>query len=642
VVVIDDDLGHSGSGAVERAGFGRLLEMVCVGDVGAVFALEASRLARNNREWHHLVDLCALAETLVVDYDGVYDPRLLNDRLLLGLKGTMSEFELSLMRQRAKEAFLDKVRRGAVMTRVPAGYVRTSDNRIEKHPSERVQQAVTTVFELFAELGSARQVLLDHQKEGRCLPSEYRGETIWVQPTYSRVLAFLTNPTYAGSLVYGRRRRERCESGGIRRQSRTLLRDPEEWQIVIHEHHEGYLGWDDFQRHQRQLQENTASAENQRGGAVKRGEALLSGLMRCGRCGRAMYIRYRGRRQRFCYYECMGAIQNGRRGCLTVAAAGIDKAVSDALLEAISPAALEVALASYEDGVKQTDRHLRALELALEQARYEVERARRQYDAVEPENRLVAAELERRWERALAAAAEAEAALADALEKTEELNAEDRSHLLTLAEDLPYVWNHEGAAIEIKKRILRCVLTGITVNTVEDPPRSKLELHWAGGVQTTLSVRRNRIGEHGHCTDREVVELVRELAIACDDRIIAQVLNRLGYNTGAGNPFNVARVQSLRQYHKIGGFSEGDRDWLTLEETAEKLEVSQGTVRKLVHCGIMEGRQIVKYAPWMIPKEALETAAVQAAVASVQTGEGVPMDRSRQPELVFATENSEV
>jgi DNA invertase Pin-like site-specific DNA recombinase len=251
VTVIDEDQGRSGSGSVQRTGFLRLLDLVFQGQVGAVFALEASRLARNNRDWHQLVDLCAVAETLVIDHDGVYDPRVLNDRLLLGLKGTMSEFELGLLRQRAKEAFLAKVKRGGVLTRVAAGYVRTEDNRMEMHPDRRVQQAIRGVFESFQQLGSARQVLLYHQKEHLDLPTEHLGELIWVKPTYSRVLAFLTNPAYAGTFAFGRRQ---ARKGGQPKsgRSRALLRDPKQWQIVIHEHHPGYITWEEFERHQAQ------------------------------------------------------------------------------------------------------------------------------------------------------------------------------------------------------------------------------------------------------------------------------------------------------------------------------------------------------------------------------------------------------
>jgi DNA invertase Pin-like site-specific DNA recombinase len=639
VTVIDEDLGKSGSGSVQRKGFLHLLDLVFQGQVGAVFALEASRLARNNRDWHHLVDLCAVAETLVIDHDGVYDPRLLNDRLLLGLKGTMSEFELGLLRQRAKEAFLAKVKRGVVMTRVPAGYLRTDDDRMEMHPDRRVQEAVRGVFESFRQLGSARQVLLYHQKEHLDLPSEHLGELIWVKPSYSRILAFLNNPAYAGTFVYGRRRERKGRDRSER--SRMLLRDPEQWQTVIHEHHPGYIKWDDFERNQKQLRENAAVVANVRGGAVKAGAALLSGLMRCGRCGRMMYVRYQGLRHQLACYDCMGAAQEGRRGCLSVGARNVDGAVSQALLSALRPAALKAALEAFDEGTHQESRKIKALEMGLQQARYETQRARRQYDAVEPENRLVCGELEKRWEQALEAEKKAEQAMEEARKRSEQLSQQDRLRLAALADDLPYVWSHEATSIELKKRILRCALTSITVETMDEPPRVKLLLHWAGGVHTSLFVKRNRTGEHSRCTDREIIDLARELADCCEDRIIAQVLNKLGYKTGVGNPFNLDRVKSLRQHHKIPCFDEGKRNWVTLEEAAERLKVSQCTVRKLLQRGLLEGRQIVKYAPWMISPESLNEPKAQAAVAKVHAGSSVP-PAEPQTELLWQLKTDEV
>ena len=642
VTIIDEDQGRSGSGAVERCGFSRLLELVFQGQVGAVLSSEASRLARNNRDWHHLVDLCAVAETLVIDHDGVYDPRVLNDRLLLGLKGTMSEFELGLLRQRAKDAFLRKVKRGVVLTRVPAGYVRTEDDRMEMNPDRRIQQAVHGLFDSFRGLGSARQVLLYHQKEQLDLPSENLGETIWVKPTYGRVLAFLNNPAYAGTFVFGRHRRERKSGGHQSGYRRRLVRDPEQWQIIIHDHHPGYIHWEEFERNQTQLRENTAAEAHHRGGAVKGGSALLSGLMRCACCGRMMYIRYGGRSHQFAYYDCMGAVQQGRPGCISVAAKNVDGAVSQALLSALRPAALQAAFEAYEKGTQQGSRKIEALELALQQARYESQRARRQFDAVEPENRLVCGELEKRWEQALRAQTQAEHALEEARKNVAQLSQQDRTRLAALAEDLPYVWSHQAASIQLKKRIVRCALTSITAELVENPPRVKLLLHWAGGVHTSVFVKRNRTGEHSRCTDREVVQLVSELAASCDDRVIAQVINKLGYATGVGNSFNLGRVQSLRHYHQIPCFDEAKRDWLTLEEAAERLHVSQATVRKLLQRGVLKGRQIVKYAPWMIGADALNTPSVQAAVASVHAGHPVPPTAEKQSELLLRLKTGEV
>jgi hypothetical protein len=338
----------------------------------------------------------------------------------------------------------------------------------------------------------------------------------------------------------------------------------------------------------------------------------------------------------------MGEAQQGRQRCLSVGARNVDGAVSQALLSALRPMSLQAGLDAFEHGSQQDGRKLKALEMALQQARYEVQRARRQYDAVDPENRLVCGELEKRWEQALETEKQAERALEEAQKKSDQLTQEDRARLVALAEDLPYVWSHPATSIELKKRLLRCALTSITAEIENEPPRIKLLLHWAGGVHTTLYVKRNRTGEHHRCTDREVIDLVRELATASEDRIIAQVLNQLGYTTGVGNPFNLDRVQSLRHYHKIPCFDETKRDWVTLEETADQLKVSSCTIRKLLQRGLLKGRQIVKYAPWMIQPDALKEPTVQAAVAKVHAGLSVPSVEQQQPELPRQLKTDEV
>ncbi|MGH7958519.1 MAG: recombinase family protein, partial [Opitutaceae bacterium] len=287
--VIDEDLGRSGSGLVERPGFARLLERICSGEVGAVLALEASRLARNNRDWHHLVDLCAMTDTLVIDYDGVYDARLLNDRLLLGLKGTMSEFELGLLRQRALAAFRQKVARGEVMHVPPIGYVRTEDNRIELTPDLQVQQAIRGVFARFRECGSARQVLLQCRQEGVRLPTldPAGSRLVWRLPVFGRIIRFLKNPTYAGAYAYGRTTRNIVIQDGRQQRTGRRPREQKDWTVMIHDHHPGYISWADYEQNQRMLLENSAVVDKMRT-AVKGGAALLTGLLRCGHCGRPM------------------------------------------------------------------------------------------------------------------------------------------------------------------------------------------------------------------------------------------------------------------------------------------------------------------------------------------------------------------
>src|SRR5580698_1928981 len=395
VVVIDEDLGRSGSGIQERPGFGRLLASVCQGLAGAVLALEASRLARNNRDWHHLVDLCALTETLLIDSDGVYDPRQLNDRLVLGLKGTMSEFELGLLRQRAREAFEQKVRRGFALWEVPVGFIRTEEGHIEKTPDRQVQQAVVSVFRKFQQLGSARQATIWFREEQILVPTTKPGtagqEVIWGVPSSGRIRQMLKNPCYAGTFAYGKTAaRTRIEEGRARQSSR--YRKPQnEWKVLLLGHHPGYISWEEYLENQQRLEANVALYEGEGSGAAKLGAALLSGLLRCGQCGRKLQVVYSGTSGRVPRYVCRG--DRGDREssrCLTVGSLRLDRAVAQSVLAAIQPAGIEAAVKLTECAQLEDDEKRKALELALERARYEEKRARRQFDAVEPENRLVA------------------------------------------------------------------------------------------------------------------------------------------------------------------------------------------------------------------------------------------------------------
>jgi DNA invertase Pin-like site-specific DNA recombinase len=624
VVVIDEDLGRSGSGIQERPGFGRLLASVCQGLAGAVFALEASRLARNNRDWHHLVDLCALTETLLIDSDGIYDPRQLNDRLVLGLKGTMSEFELGLLRQRAREAFEQKVRRGIALWEVPVGFIRTEEGQIEKTPDRQVQQAVVSVFRKFQQLGSARQATIWFREERILVPKTKPGtagqEVIWGLPSSGRIRQMLKNPCYAGAFAYGKTAaRTRVEDGRARQSSR--FRKPQkEWKVLLLGHHPGYISWEEYLENQQRLESNVAMYEGESSGAVKLGVALLSGLLRCGRCGRKLQVVYSGTSGRVPRYVCRG--DRGDREssrCLTVGSLRLDRAVAQSVLAAIQPAGIEAAVKLTECTQVEDDEKRKALELALERARYEEKRARRQFDAVEPENRLVASELEARWNGALAQVAEAEARLAAAGDAAVPLTEGQKEELAALSEDLMGLWNHPDAPIQLKKRILRTVLTEIIINHDADSATHRLRLHWAGGVHTELRVERNKTGQHRHSADRSVIELVSELAKICQDKTIAAILNRLGYKTGQEKTWNASRVAGLRGYHEIAPFQKQD-GWVTQEEAARELQVSDTVVKRLIRERVLPAKQVVKFAPWIIGKKDLLLPAVQQQVKAARRG----------------------
>lgn len=635
VEVIDEDLGRSGASRAGRAGFDRLVGLVGLRQVGAIFSLEASRLARNNRDWYHLLDLCALMGTLIVDFDGVYDPRLPSDRLLLGLKGSMSEFELGLIRQRAHEALRQLAARGELLTTLPVGYVRGPDGRCEKDPDLRVRQAIQEVFRQFARCGSIRQVLLWFRQERIPLPSLVyeagRRRIVWRLPVYSRIHRILTNPIYAGAYAFGRTVTERVVIDGQAVQRRGRRRPQAEWEVLIPHHHEGYIDWQTYQRNQRQIEENARMKGAAVRGPAQAGKSLLVGLLRCGHCGRKLHVSYSGVHGSVPRYSCRGAALNhGTGSCISFGGLAVDRAVEREVLRVVEPAALEASLAALAALEQQQDSRRTSLELALTQARYEAERARRQYDAVEPEHRLVAAELERRWNAALAEITRLEQELAALPEPPKPLSPSEREALQQLAEDLPALWRHPETDLRLKKRIVRLLIEEIMATVDAEQNRVELILRWAGGVHTRLRVRKNRTGQHRFATDRTVVDLVRELAQIVPDRAIAGILNRLGVRTGKGNPWTETRVRSLRSTHRIAAFQPGrPRAWLTLAEAASELGVSPMSVRRLIGEGIVPARQIVPHAPWMIDRMALESPDVQQAVAAIRQGR--PRPRSEMP-----------
>ena len=636
VVVIDEDLGVSGTGSRERPGFGRLLAAVCNGQAGAVFALEASRLARNNRDWHHLIDLCVFTETLVVDAEGIYDPRLLNDRLLLGLKGTMSEFELGILRQRAQEAYRQKVLRGEVLTRVPIGYVRSGSTGIEMTPDREVQAAIHGVFAQFERLGTLRQALLWYHHEKITLPvlrdRDGQPSILWQLPNYQQLLRMLKNPTYAGAFAHGRTRCRSQVVDGRSRKSGGHRVGIEQWTVLLKDHHAAYISWERYLENQRMLASNRTKSHPANCGAARKGSALLAGLLRCARCGHKLHVGYRGKDGHAPRYYCLsGNKEQGKPSCLSFGGMRVDQAVVEVVLEACQPMGIEASL-QVLDGNRNEEAHKRrALELTLERARFEADRTRRQYDAVDPANRLVAAELETRWNAALTQVSEAEARLKAEQQALAPLDECQRQRLLTLGADLHKLWNDPAASPELKKRILRTVVNEIVVEVNHGAGNIELRVHWAGGVHTVLHIRKNQPGRNGSATDKDVIELVRELAKAWPDAYIAGVLNRLGHHTGPGNGWNETRVKNLRLYHKIPVFAKDSvRPWLTMSEAAKELTVGVGVIRTMIAHGLLPAQQPAKGAPWMILREDLQRPDVQNYANHARTGKPAPRVANNQ------------
>ena len=494
VQVIDDDLGRSGAGTA-RPGFEKLLAAICEGRVGAVLSVEASRLARNGRDWHTLLEFCGLVNTLIIDEDGIYDPRRSNDRLLLGMKGTMSEMELSVVRQRLREAVQQKARRGELFAAVAIGYVKTDDDRLEKDPDRGIQDAIALVFAKFAELQTARQVLLWFRQENISLPAVVhragRRAIEWKIPTYHTLRHILTNPVYSGSYVFGRSSTRVTIKEGRKQINRTLSRNPKDWGVLIKDHHEGYISWEQFERNQRLIADNANGKSFMGRGSIRHGKALLAGLFRCARCGRRLAVAYSGpgATQR---YVCRGTpAVMARNNCISFGGARIDRAVAAEVLDRLQPFGVEAALGALTSHEHELSEKKSQLENALEAARYEAARAHRQYDAVDPDNRLVASELERRWNEKLCRVQELEMVLAQiAATPTSMFSPDDRKRLMSLGNDLARAWDSPGASFETKKKIIRLLITEIVVDVSDT---LDLIIHWQGGDHTQLTVQKTTL-----------------------------------------------------------------------------------------------------------------------------------------------------
>jgi DNA invertase Pin-like site-specific DNA recombinase len=608
VTIIDEDLGLSGSGIAKRAGFARLAADVALAKVGIVLGLEVSRLARNNADWYRLLDLCGMTDTLIGDADGVYHPALFNDRLVLGLKGTMSEAELHILRARLEGGIRNKAARGELRRGLPVGFVwGDDDGEVRFHPDEAVTSAIRAVFTRFAELGSVRQVWLWFRSEGLSFPLQTHGvEGIrWVAPTYTAIHHMLTNPVYAGAYVYGRTRCERfvAPDGTIQQRIRRLPRP--EWGVLLPTHHEGFIDWETFEANQARIDSNVHPHPHLPGGAVREGAALLQGLATCGHCGRRLHTHYTGR-SAAPGYHCSGKDLVEGRGvyCLTVGGMQIDEAVTTAFLAALTPAAVDAALVAAQQLDHDEDTALAQWRLAVERARYEAERAERRYRAVEPENRLVARGLETEWEHRLRDLDVAQRELeAREHQRRRALDPIDADRLRALGDDLRRVWTAPTTTERAKKELLRALLEEVVLAVARDERRAHLTLRWRGGAITELHVSL-RASPPRIRTDEDSLALIRRLAPHYPDAVIAGILNRQGKRTARGERFTALHVGCLRRYRNIPRCQppaeRPDGDLLTIKKAAAILGVAASTLHRWLTAGIIVGEQLTPGAPWRI------------------------------------------
>ena len=605
IIVIDDDLGRSASSAAGRTGFAKLVADIALNKAGVIFGLEVSRLARNNRDWYQLLDLCFLTDTLIGDTDGIYNPSSVNDRLLLGLKGTMSEAALHMLKSRMLQGLYHKAQKGELKFKLPVGYQFDNDDNIVKSLDEQVVHIIDLMFKKFFEIGSVNGVLKYFLEKRLQFPRQatFDRKIRWVRPYYKAIRDNLGNPLYTGAYVFGRTKiiKELDENGNPK--SRQIKQKIDDWDVIIQDHHAAYISWNQYLKIQKQIEKNSAPPKSQASQVAREGSALLQGLARCGNCGRSMHVNYHGQgKKSYPYYVCNMAHRNFSEGyCQSIGGRRLDQNVSKLFLETVSPASLNVHIKALQQVQHQQDMALEQLQLQLERAQYEADRCFRQFDAVEPENRLVARNLERQWNQALKRVKELKLRIKDRKKSFQDkLSKIEIDQIQRLAYDLPAIWNAATTTYKDRKKLLRAAIEEVQVTKKDRDVNVKII--WIGGAATEKIVHLPKVRSKRH-TPLDIVELVRQLAAKVTDDQIDRILIRNGYKTATGLSFNSHKVGNLRWNYGIPRYKkpEGEQPkTYTAQQAAAVLQVSVPTIHNWLNAGFIKGKQVIKGAPWEI------------------------------------------
>jgi DNA invertase Pin-like site-specific DNA recombinase len=593
IIVIDQDLGHSGASAADRAGFQHLVAEVGLGKVGLVLGLEVSRLARSSSDWHHLLEICALTGTLILDEDGLYDPATFNDRLLLGLKGTMSEAELYVLRARLQGGILSKARRAALKLHLPIGFCYTEDERIVFDPDRQVQDTIRLLFHMFHQTGSAfATVRLFHQEQvafpHRVRAGPHQGEVVWGDLQHHDVLRILHNPCYAGAYAFGRTRTFKTADGKIHIEH--LPR--EQWQVIVRDAHVGYITWEEYEAHLAQLAANSQAYTPQRLNPPREGPALLQGLVICGRCGERMTVRYhqRGGQRIVPDYLCQrDGIAHGRAPCQRIPGRDLDAAVADVLLEVVTPQMVELTLAIQDELVARADEAARLRQLQVERAQYEADLAQRRYLRVDPDNRLVADVLEAEWNAKLRALDQArEVAEQQRQQDQTRVSAAEQERMRKLPQSFARFWKDSSRAARERKRLVRLLIEDVTLRKEE---QISAQIRFKGGATRTLSIPLPPPFQQSRLTPPDTLVAMDRLLNDYTDAEVAEQLNAQGYRTFAGLPFQATHVSQLRRKHGLKDRYSRLRaaGMLSAEELAARLGVTAQTIWHWYHRGWIGG-----------------------------------------------------
>lgn len=632
IVVIDDDLGITATGTKKRVGFEKMLSQLCLGDVGALFFMNASRLARNGREWHQVLEFCSIVGCLIIDSDGIYDPRLPGDRFLLGMKASVSEYEVSQFQASARAAILNKASRGELFSILPAGFIRTEDDRIEFDPDRRVQQAIRMIFSKFDHLGTIRQVYHWYQRERLEVPVrdvQNECKIIWRLPSYSTLSKVFHNPLYAGTYQYPKTKTiTRIVDGRLKKTAGHRV-GPDD-KIFLHKDlFPGYITGEKFQQNQTIIANNANMKGNMVSGAPREGKSLLSGLLRCAHCSRSLSVRYNTSKTTT-YYYCPGSRSlTATKGCLRFSGRQLEAAVTREIIAVVQPAGIEAAIKAEELFNGELKQKTNAFYHALEQAKYEAERIERQFNAVEPEKYLVSRELSTRWEKALEKAENLQNQYNRLLAQHQPLSEEERTHLLDFTNDLESVWNHPETDFKTKTRLVRLLIKEIWIKKLSDT-KMKATLHWHGGVHTEIVFKRSSRQRQNNNKEQDITELIGKLSLVCDDQQIARILNRLKYKTQNNQTWIETEVAGYRKKNNIKAFSQQkyeQRGLINLRQTAEILDISSASVLQFIRRGLIKARQIIKFAPWEIKRSELQKPDVCQAVAAMK--KNIPFNKSQ-------------